>query len=120
MGEKKSRTAFRPALRCQGLFASADDLHDEPCAEDESVAEAVVGHRADELVVNVHELQQVLLRLAAEQVPEPFLVLTERFEQDADVGVGRIVMLVGTQFAVVEIGENVVQSSASPQIDMKQ
>ena len=102
------------------LGLPVDDLHDDPCAEDESVAEAVVGHRADQLIVDVDELEQVLLRFAAEQLPEPLLVLTERFEQDTDIGVGRVAMLVGTQLAVVEVREDVVHSSASPQIDMKQ
>ena len=111
---KKSGTVSRPALRYRGLFACADGCHDEPCAEDESVAEAVVGHRADELVVDVHELEQVLLHLAAEQLPEPLLVLPEGLEQDADVGVGGIAMLIGPQLAVVEIGEDAVHLSRLP------
>ena len=98
MGAFLSETAPRIVLRLL-----ADDLHNKPCAEDEALAEAVISHRADQLVVDVGEFQQALLRLAVEQFREPLFVLPERFEQDAGVGAVGVVSLVGTQLAVVEM-----------------
>lgn len=53
---KESRAARRPDC-CRGLFFFAYDLHDDPRTEDESFAEAVVGHRADKLVVDINKLE---------------------------------------------------------------
>lgn len=45
---------LRPSL-VRSQFA--DDLHDEARTEDETLAEAAIGHHADQLVVDIDELQ---------------------------------------------------------------
>ena len=86
----------------------------EARTEGEALTEAVVGHRADELDVDVHEFEQMLLCLAVQHLRKPLLVLAKRFEQDARAGVLWVVLLVQVQLAVVEVGEDAVHLSHLP------